>query len=323
MAKRDSDFEFSMYAAFDEDRTTVDKVPLYLINGSLGAGKTTVLEYLLRQPEFHNARVIENEFANENIDGYRLEKLTNTVTTLAGDCICCVTGDDALIRLLDDFTRDSGRPVLIEATGVARTMNLIDRLVKSGMLARYELMQSVYVIGAAELLAPIDASKQVELQLADAILVTKYNALNDDDRQRFDDAMSTLPYERIITVDHGEFALDRLEMPSGALTFFDSYDGTLNVPDNPTYSVIDVSHDVIDGAVWDDLWPQLTDGYGLRRLKGGFVDANGRRQHVEATPELLTVSAGRSDEPVKLVFIGERADELTREVLLAQLMMMS
>ena len=37
MAKRDDDLEFSVNAAFDEARAVVDKVPLYLVNGSLGA----------------------------------------------------------------------------------------------------------------------------------------------------------------------------------------------------------------------------------------------------------------------------------------------
>lgn len=46
MAQRDNDLEFSLNAAFDEQRTQPGLVPLYLINGSLGAGKTSVLEYL-------------------------------------------------------------------------------------------------------------------------------------------------------------------------------------------------------------------------------------------------------------------------------------
>lgn len=322
MAKRDGDLEFSMNAAFDEDRSSASPVPLYLINGSLGAGKTTVLEYLLGQAEFRQSRVIENEFANENVDGYRLEKLTNIVTTLAGDCICCTTGDDALIRLLDDFTRDSDRPVMIEATGVSRTMNLIDRLVKSGMLARYELMQSFYVISARELLEHPTPEREVELQLADTILVTKYDLLDETEREKFDGELPTLPYQHVVVADHGEFQLERISTPSGALAFFDSYDGELSVPDNPTYSVIDVSHESIDSGAWDGLWPQLCKSYGLRRLKGSFIDAFGKSYHIEATPEQVLLTHGGSSEPQKLVFIGERANELTRSVLLAQIMMM-
>ena len=40
-----------------------DKIALYLVNGALGAGKTTLVDFLVQQPEFTGARVIENEFA--------------------------------------------------------------------------------------------------------------------------------------------------------------------------------------------------------------------------------------------------------------------
>jgi hypothetical protein len=106
MAKRDDDLEFSVNAAFDEARAVVDRVPLYLVNGSLGAGKTSVLEFLLQQSDYKGARVIENEYANENVDGYRLEGLAEMVTTLAGDCVCC-SSKHALTRMLLDFCRNS------------------------------------------------------------------------------------------------------------------------------------------------------------------------------------------------------------------------
>ena len=101
MAKRDNDLEFSVNAAFDDERAVIDKVPLYLVNGSLGAGKTSVLEFLLQQSDYKGSRVIENEYANENIDGYRLEGLAEMVTTLAGDCVCC-SSKHALTRMLLD-----------------------------------------------------------------------------------------------------------------------------------------------------------------------------------------------------------------------------
>ena len=52
MAKRDDDLEFSINAPFDDGRAVIDKVPLYLVNGSLGAGKTSVLEFLLQQSDY-------------------------------------------------------------------------------------------------------------------------------------------------------------------------------------------------------------------------------------------------------------------------------
>ncbi|QWQ32596.1 hypothetical protein KOY48_01955 [Candidatus Minimicrobia naudis] len=110
MAKRDNDLEFSINAPFDDGRAVIDKVPLYLVNGSLGAGKTSVLEFLLQQSDYKGSRVIENEYANENVDGYRLEKLAEMVTTLAGDCVCWFVVKHALTRMLLDFCRNSPAP---------------------------------------------------------------------------------------------------------------------------------------------------------------------------------------------------------------------
>lgn len=320
MAQRDNDLEFSVNAAFDEARAVVDKVPLYLMNGSLGAGKTSVLEFLLQQSCYKGARVIENEYANENVDGYRLEGLAEMVTTLAGDCVCC-SSKHALTRMLLDFCRNSPAPVFIEATGVARTMNLVEKLINAQIFNKYELMQSFYVIEAHEILNGIEPAHEVELQAADAILVTKEDLLGDDERTEYQERLRALPYAKVLSAPHGEFDLGALSTPSGLLNFFDTYDGELAVPDNPKYSVVDVSTLPISEEALEKLWPELFKAYGLRRMKGCFAGENGGRRHVEATEHQIEIGTARPDEAAKIVFIGERADEITRDVLQMQLMM--
>ena len=320
MAKRDDDLEFSVNAAFDEVRAVVDKVPLYLVNGSLGAGKTSVLEFLLQQSDYKGARVIENEYANENVDGYRLEGLAEMVTTLAGDCVCC-SSKHALTRMLLDFCRNSPAPVFIEATGVARTMSLVEKLINAQIFNKYELMQSFYVIDAHEILRGIEPAHEVELQAADIILVTKEDLLNDNERAEYDIKLSALPYAKVLSTPHGRFDLSKLTTPSGLLAFFDTYDGELAVPDNPTYAVLDVSGMKITAATLEKIWPELFRAYGLRRMKGCFISDNGARQHVEATEQQIQIAHARPEEAAKIVFIGERADEITREALAAQLVM--
>lgn len=319
MAKRDGDLACSMLAAFDEAWAADDnKVPLYLLNGSLGAGKTSVLEYLLRCPAFQGARVIENEFANENVDGYRLEGLAELVTTLSGDCVCCGS-EDALTKMLMDFSRYSAAPVFIEATGVARTMNLVERLISAKMFERYELMQSWYVIDAHEILHGVEPAHEVELQAADMVLVTKEDLLRDDERAAYEARRAALPYGRIVSAPYGRFDLELVTPPSGLLRFFDEYDGELAVPDNPSYSVVDVSSLRTSEAAYQALWPELFASYGLRRMKGCFVDETGARRHLEATPTQLDITAGRSDEAAKLVLIGERAEAIHYDTLAAML----
>lgn len=318
------DFEFEDFAlaAFDDDRSVVDKVPLYLVNGSLGAGKTSILEFLLRQNNFKGARVIENEYANENVDGYRLQGLADIVTTLAGDCVCC-SSKHALTRMLFDFARNSPAPVFIEATGVARTMNLVEKLINAQVFRKYELMQSFYVIDAHEILHGIEPAHQVELQAADIILITKEDLLTEDELTEYTIRRQKLPYANIVSAPFGEFELDKIVTPSGLLKFFDEYDGELVIPDNPTYSVLDLSQDRLDGEVLEKLWIELFNVYGLRRIKGCFIDKYGNRRHVEATEHQIQITNARTDEAAKIVLIGNRAEEITRETLLTQLMMFS
>ncbi len=320
MAKRDDDLEFSVNAAFDEARAVVDKVPLYLVNGSLGAGKTSVLEFLLQQSDYKGARVIENEYANENVDGYRLEGLAEMVTTLAGDCVCC-SSKHALTRMLLDFCRNSPAPVFIEATGVARTMNLVEKLINAQIFNKYELMQSFYVIDAQEILRGIEPAHEVELQAADVILVTKEDLLNDSERAEYDVKRRAPPYAKVLSALHGRFDFSKITTPSGLLAFFDTYDGELAVPDNPTYAVLDVSGMKITATTLEKIWPELFAAYGLRRMKGCFINDNGACQHVEATEQQIQLTNARPEEAAKIVFIGERADEITREALVAQLVM--
>ena len=320
MAKRDDDLEFSINAPFDDGRAIVDKVPLYLVNGSLGAGKTSVLEFLLQQSDYKGSRVIENEYANENVDGYRLEKLVDIVTTLAGDCVCC-SSKHALTRMLLDFCRNSPAPVFIEATGVARTMNLVEKLINAQIFNKYELAQSFYVIDAHEILRGIEPAHEIELQAADVILVTKEDLLSDDERLRYEYKLSSLSYGKILSAPRGKFDINKMTTPSGLLTFFDKYDGELVVPDNPTYAVLDVSGMKIAASTLEKIWPELFDAYKLRRMKGCFIDDNGARRHLEATENQIQIANSAAEEPAKIVLIGERADEITREVLSAQLMM--
>ena len=110
-------------------------------------------------------------------------------------------------------------------------------------------------------------------------------------------------------------------MPSGLLNFFDEYDGELAIPDNPTYSVINTSCLQADGKAYEALWPELVQAYGLRRLKGAFADYSGAHRHIEATPTHVELRTAHADEPLKIVLIGDRAEEMTHDVFASQLMM--
>jgi hypothetical protein len=182
-------------------------------------------------------------------------------------------------------------------------------------------MQSFYVIDVHEILRGIEPAHEIELQAADVILVTKEDLLNDSERAEYDIKCRALPYAKVLSAPHGRFDLSKIVTPSGLLAFFDTYDGELAVPDNPTYAVLDVSGMKITATTLEKIWPELFAAYGLRRMKGCFINDSGVRQHVEATEQQIQITNAKPEEAAKIVFIGERADEIMRESLVAQLVM--
>jgi len=93
-------------------------VPMTVIGGFLGAGKTTFLNRLLAEST-ERCAVLVNDFGEINVDAALIESHDGTTMSLANGCVCCSTGTgflDVLARLLDDL--DGFDRVVIEASGV-------------------------------------------------------------------------------------------------------------------------------------------------------------------------------------------------------------
>ncbi|HTV90698.1 MAG TPA: GTP-binding protein [Stellaceae bacterium] len=94
-------------------------IPVNVIGGFLGAGKTSLVNHLLRHTTRRYA-VLVNDFGAVNIDAALIETRGEAVIALTNGCICCTIGDDlgaALNRLAE--RRPAPERVLIEASGVA------------------------------------------------------------------------------------------------------------------------------------------------------------------------------------------------------------
>jgi len=94
--------------------------PLTLLTGFLGAGKTTVLNRILRDPGGRSVGVLVNDFGDLPVDGLLVESVDEDTIVFAGGCLCCQIRDDvprAVHRLLDRPDRPDH--ILVEASGVA------------------------------------------------------------------------------------------------------------------------------------------------------------------------------------------------------------
>lgn len=284
------------------------KPTLYLINGPLGAGKTTFLRNLLKQPGFEAARVIENEFASTSVDTDQLHDHHAEVQTIAGVCICCSTGDE-LTDALRDLSKTS-EPVVIEATGIANSLKLIEKIVIADMLDVYDITHAVFILDAVEASADLVATLATykhELQAADTVLVSKTDLLSTSQLNDLFTALRKLTIHQLDIVSEGEFDTKLLSTQSRILEYFANLDERIdNHESNSNYTIVDTGTFSFDTQNISTLWAILRDAYGLRRMKGNIKDVSGTIWHVEATPSQCKVT-GYDAGGLQLVLIGKNA----------------
>ena len=103
-------------------------VPFYMLCGSLGAGKTSLLMRLLEywKAEGQRVGVLMNEAGDVSIDGPRAGTMAEQVMNLAGGCVCCDTKEDlswGIAQLVRDYESDV---LILECSGLADPSEIID-----------------------------------------------------------------------------------------------------------------------------------------------------------------------------------------------------
>ena len=106
-----------------------DPIPVTLIGGYLGAGKTTLVNSLLRNAAGRRLAVLVNEFGSLPIDADLIVAREDNLISISGGCICCSFGSDLVAALIDIRTR--GQPIdhlLIETSGVALPGSIVQSI---------------------------------------------------------------------------------------------------------------------------------------------------------------------------------------------------
>jgi len=148
------------------------RLPLTVIAGYLGAGKTTLINRLLAEPHGARLMVLVNDFGAINIDAELLESADEDTLTLSNGCVCCTIGGDLFMAIGDALDRVP-RPdhLVIEASGVAQPAKIAN-----AALAERELLYSGIVTVVDALNYPALArdslvGEQVKTQVREADLV--------------------------------------------------------------------------------------------------------------------------------------------------------
>jgi G3E family GTPase len=184
---------------FPEDALgPAEPIPLTVLTGFLGAGKTSLLNRLVTAPALAETAVIINEFGEIGLDHLLVKPIREGVVLLQSGCLCCtLRGDlvDALEQLLRDL--DNGRAVfrrvVLETTGLADPVPVLQTTMAHPYLVmRYRLDGVIAVVdavnGAATLDEHVEAVKQVAV--ADRIVLTKTDLLTTPEQRRCLDALA-------------------------------------------------------------------------------------------------------------------------------------
>ena len=225
------------------ETSTLGKLPVTVLSGFLGAGKTTVLSHILNNRENKKVAVIVNDMSEINIDAatvkseVSLNRSEEKLIEMSNGCICCTLREDLLEEVNKLAKEGRFDHLVIESTGiseplpVAETFTFADEQgVSLSDVAKLDTMVTVvdavnflkdyqeakYLKDKGESLGEDDERSVADLlvdqvEFADLILISKTDLVNTEDLERLKAIIKTLnTHAKIIAAKHGKIAIDEL-----------------------------------------------------------------------------------------------------------------
>lgn len=182
-------------------------VPILLVTGFLGAGKTTVVNHLLAHAEGRRIAAVVNDFGAINIDAELIAGASDGVVSLANGCICCSLEGD-LLRTLSMLLRRDPKPehIVIETSGVADPSDIVRNLMDPVILreAPLETVLCVMDVGTPPS-ALDDALLRSQLRVADIVALSKLDLADEGAGVRMREAIRALRVPAVVVdANHGE-----------------------------------------------------------------------------------------------------------------------
>ncbi|HET7805088.1 MAG TPA: GTP-binding protein [Pseudolabrys sp.] len=311
------------------------RVPVLLVTGFLGSGKTTLVNRLLRLNDFSRAAVVVNEYGEVSIDHVLVEAPRYRMRVVDSGCLCGHVHDEIASSLLDLQAKRSRHPerdfdcVLIEMSGLADPVPVIQILLTDPhVTAHYELKTVIAVAdgvhGADHLAQHPESIKQAAV--ADTVILSKSDIANraqldalaaqiagiNPGARQLRAARGNVPAAEVL--DHAGFDVaNRSDAARGWLNDR-SYSATAAPASaDPAIATFALTYDeeiTLPGLV---LWMNLLAGFrgaGLLRVKG-IVNVEGRPYAVQAVQTIIS-------EPVPLAGWPEDHDRRSRLVFITR-----
>lgn len=232
--------------------TSNDKrLPVTVLSGFLGAGKTTVLNHILHNRQGRRVAVIVNDMSEINIDAKQLQnevqlnRAEEKLVEMSNGCICCTLREDLLVEVRALAQADKFDYLVIESTGISEPLPVAETFtfadedgVSLSDVARLDTMVTVvdavnflrdyneakYLQETAESLGEEDQRSVADLlvdqiEFCDVILLSKTDLCSQTQQAEVSAILKSLnPEAQIIAIDHGQVPLDKV-LGTGAFSF--------------------------------------------------------------------------------------------------------
>jgi G3E family GTPase len=197
-----------------QKRTRGTRIPVYVVTGFLGSGKTTLVREFLKTPEGANTAVVINEFGAVGIDDALVRAATDEKTVLLGNgCVCCNTRSDlqiALRGLVADRERGAiphFQRIIIETSGLADPGPILQTFASDRALGgEFHVEAAVTLVDAVSAQETLDWSVEARKQiiLADRLVIAKTDLATAPKIELLKDRLTELnPHAAIETAVNG------------------------------------------------------------------------------------------------------------------------
>jgi len=281
-----------------------EPIPVTVIGGYLGAGKTTLVNQLLRHADGMRLAILVNEFGALPIDEDLIEAQSDDLISIAGGCVCCTFGSDLTAALMDLTLRDPCPDhILIESSGVAMPGAIGANI---GLLEAFRLAGIVVLADSDNIRAQAAddyLGDTVLRQLSDADLViqTKSDLVTPAIAGEIADWLGTqCPGAAVIRADNGQVPRDvvlGLATTAGKGAPAAHADAAF---DSAVFAVDGQS----DAAQLADAL--VTGDFGIVRAKGFVTDQTGRSMLVQIVGKRIEIRPFDRPMPAEMVCIGPR-----------------
>lgn len=157
---------------------TMAAIPVTVVTGFLGAGKTTIVNRWLADVSRGEIAVVVNELGAVGIDGELLAERARTLVEIAGGCVCCTTQAE-LVAALQALAERDPQPlrVLVETSGAASPAGVVRAVASGGREGAFVLDGVVTVVDATRLGAVVAHDLAIEqIGYADVVLLSRADA---------------------------------------------------------------------------------------------------------------------------------------------------